>query len=563
MSSSFDQTSFGKFVLKGRDALAVLQRLCANEIDVPVGKMVYTAMLNARGGFESDLTVIRSRRREFFIVTGSAQTTRDAAWIERHIDADEHAALVDVTGGYSVISVMGPKAEALLGRLSSDDLSKAGMPFAMTQEIDVGHARVRAARMSYVGGPGYELYVTADQCVTLYDALTGAGGEFGLRDAGYYTIDALRIEAGRRAWGAELSPDETPWEAGLAFAVKMDKPAPFIGRDALVRDRRPPITKRLVLLSFDDSAAFPWGGEPMLMNGASVGEITSAGYSRRHGRALAMGIRAHRSPADRRGAARRALAGRHRRRARSPSRRTSSCHDLHAQLMPRRDAGIGPPTRTIARSRARPRASRGLRAARAEELSREPGLPARERRRVQHAALDPAAADPAADRAQPLRRRVAAAVDARALPRTARPRPGDRRSSRSCRCSSRTARSSAGCSSSRSLFFSSLAFTVLENAMSVIFLHRVKVRRRPLVVSLLIPFCYILFLAVGLLLVSLVAGALQAMGTREHRFSRPHGIARRRVSRVLLYLIGVAGEILMLTSIYLVMPVGRLRSRTR
>jgi heterotetrameric sarcosine oxidase gamma subunit len=284
----FDQTSFGKFVLKGRDALAVLQRLCANEIDVPVGKMVYTAMLNARGGFESDLTVIRLAPSEFFIVTGSAQPTRDTAWIERHIGADEHATLVDVTGGYSVISVMGPKAEALLGRVSPDDLSKAGMPFAVTREIDVGHARVRAARMSYVGGPGYEVYVTADQCLTLYDALKDAGAEFGLRDAGYYTIDALRIEAGRRAWGAELSPDETPWEAGIAFAVKMDKTSPFIGRDALVARPASAATKRLVLLSFDDPAAFPWGGEPVLMNGESVGEITSAGYSRRHGRALAM-----------------------------------------------------------------------------------------------------------------------------------------------------------------------------------------------------------------------------------------------------------------------------------
>ena len=284
----FDQTSFGKFVLKGRDALALLQRLCANEIDVPVGRMVYTAMRNAHGGFESDLTIIRLGPCEFFIITGSAQPTRDAAWIERHTGGDEHAALFDVTGGYSVVSVMGPKAEALLARLSPDDLSKAGMPFATTREIDVGHARVRAARMSYVGGPGYELYVTTDQCLTLYDALTGAGADFGLRDAGYYTIDALRIEAGRRAWGAELSPDETPWEAGLGFAVKIDKASAFIGRDALLDRPASATAKRLVLLSFDEPAAFPWGGEPVVMNGARVGEITSAGYSRRHRRALAM-----------------------------------------------------------------------------------------------------------------------------------------------------------------------------------------------------------------------------------------------------------------------------------
>ena len=285
----FDQTSFAKFVLKGRDALAVLQRLCANEIDVPIGRMVYTAMLNQRGGFESDLTITRLARETFFILTGSGQATRDAAWIERHIATHEFAALVDVTSAYSVISLMGPKSEALLGALSPDDLSKSGLPFAMTAEIDVGHARVRAARMSYVGGPGYEMVVPTDQCVTLYDALWSAGTAFGLRDAGYYTIDALRIEAGRRAWGPELSPDETPFEAGLAYAVKLDKPVPFIGRDALLRQQAEGARKRLVLFTFDDPAAFPWGGEPILMDGANVGELTSAGYSRKFGRAIAMG----------------------------------------------------------------------------------------------------------------------------------------------------------------------------------------------------------------------------------------------------------------------------------
>ena len=285
----FDQTSFAKLVLKGRDALPVLQRLCANEIDVPVGRMVYTAMLNERGGFESDLTITRLGADAFFILTGSAQATRDADWIERHIGEGEFAALVDVTSAYSLLSVMGPKAEALLRRLSPDDLSRAGMPFSTTRQIDVGHARVRAARMSYVGGPGYELTVLSDLCLTLYDALGSAAAEFGLKDAGYYTIDALRIEAGRRAWGAELGPDETPWEAGLGYAVKLDKPAAFIGREALQRQRAEGLRKRLVLFTFDDPAAFPWGGEPILMDGRSVGELTSAGYSRKHGRSVAMG----------------------------------------------------------------------------------------------------------------------------------------------------------------------------------------------------------------------------------------------------------------------------------
>ena len=285
----FDQTSFSKFVLKGRDALAVLQRLCANEIDVPVGRMVYTAMLNARGGFESDLTVIRTGVDEFFIVTGSAQTTRDFAWIDRAIGESERAALVDVSAGYCVLSVMGPKAEALLTALSADDVSRAAMPFSTTREIDVGYARVRAARMSYVGGPGYELYVGADQCLTLYDALWSVGAQFGLKDAGYYTIDALRIEAGRRAWGAEISPDDTPWDAGLGYAVRLEKPSPFIGREALEKNPPTAARKRLVIFTFDDEQAFPWGGEPILMDGRNVGELTSAGYSRKLGRAVAMG----------------------------------------------------------------------------------------------------------------------------------------------------------------------------------------------------------------------------------------------------------------------------------
>jgi 4-methylaminobutanoate oxidase (formaldehyde-forming) len=170
------------------------------------------------------------------------------------------------------------------------------MPFSTTREIDVGYARVRAARMSYVGGPGYELYVPAEQCVTLYDALRSEGTAFGLRDAGYYTIDALRIEAGRRAWGAELSPDETPWQAGLAYAVKLDKPATFIGRDALVKARDEPLLKRLLAFAFEDPAAFPWGGEPILVDGQPVGELSSAGYSGQAGRAVALGYARLESP---------------------------------------------------------------------------------------------------------------------------------------------------------------------------------------------------------------------------------------------------------------------------
>jgi glycine cleavage system aminomethyltransferase T/glycine/D-amino acid oxidase-like deaminating enzyme len=275
----YDQTSFSKLLLQGRDALAVLQRLCANEMDVPIDKMVYTAMLNARGGFESDLTVIRQATDRFLIVTGSAQTVRDFDWISRHIEPHEHAMLTDVSAMFSVLSVMGPKARELLARVSPDDLSPEALKFSWTKEIDIGFARVRAARMSYVGGPGWELYTPIEMARHVYLALMEAGRDLGLRDAGYYALDALRIEQGRRAWGAELGPDESPWEAGLAFSVKLDKPADFIGSQALLTSRGQPLRKKLVTLVFDDPQVYAWGGEAILLNGESVGEISSVGWS--------------------------------------------------------------------------------------------------------------------------------------------------------------------------------------------------------------------------------------------------------------------------------------------
>lgn len=285
----YDQTSFSKLLLQGRDALAVLQRLCANDIDVAVDRMVYTAMLNTRGGFESDLTVMRLGAERFLIITGSAQTTRDADWIGRHIGRDEFAVLTDVTNQYAVLSVMGPKAAELLGRLTPDDLSRAALPFSTTREIDLGHARVRAARMSYVGGPGYELYVPIEMARHVYLALHEAGAGLGLVDAGYYALDALRIEQGRRAWGAELGPDETPWEAGLGFAVKCDKGVDFIGRAALLAARSEPLRKKLVSVVFDDASRYAWGGESILLDGHSVGELSSVGWSPLAGACVGLG----------------------------------------------------------------------------------------------------------------------------------------------------------------------------------------------------------------------------------------------------------------------------------
>ena len=289
----YDQTSFGKLLVQGRDAIAVLQRLCANEMDVAPGRMVYTPMLNERGGHESDVTVTRLGIDRFLVVTGSAQSTRDLDWIERHLGANEIAVVTDVGAMTSVLSLMGPNARALLGRVGAPETFEAIGPeslrFSTTREIDLGFARVRAARMSYVGGPGYELYVPVEMARHVWLALHEASEGLGLADAGYYALDALRIEAGRRAWGAELGADETPFEAGTAFAVKLAKRDDFIGRAALLAAQPRPLSKRLVTVVLDDAAAYAWGGETLVVAGEPVGELTSAGWSAAAGRCVGLG----------------------------------------------------------------------------------------------------------------------------------------------------------------------------------------------------------------------------------------------------------------------------------
>jgi glycine cleavage system aminomethyltransferase T/glycine/D-amino acid oxidase-like deaminating enzyme len=294
----YDQTSFGKILLQGSDALAVLQRLCANEMDVTPGRMVYTPMLNERGGFESDVTVTRLAPDRFLIVTGSAQAPRDIDWIERHVRAGESAVVTDASGMSSVLSLMGPNARALLGRVGApetfDAIGPEQLRFSTTREIDLGYARVRAARMSYVGGPGYELHVPVEMArhvyLALHEASDGLGVDgAGLADAGYYALDALRIEAGRRAWGAELGADETPFEAGSMFAVKLGKRDEFIGRAALLALQSLPLRKRLVTIVLDDADAYAWGGETIVVTGEPVGELSSAGWSAAAGRCIGLG----------------------------------------------------------------------------------------------------------------------------------------------------------------------------------------------------------------------------------------------------------------------------------
>jgi sarcosine dehydrogenase len=285
----FDQSSFSKFRLEGPDAEALLQRLCANDVAVPPGRIVYTAMLNEHGGFESDLTVTRLAEYVYLVVTGAAQTTRDFHWIKSHCPDGARATLTDVTGSYAVLGVMGPRARDLLARLTSADLSNAAFPFATSQEIWLGRSRVRASRITYVGELGWELYVPTEFAAETYDALQEAGADLGLRDAGYYALESLRLEKAYRAWGRELTTDDTPLEAGLGFAVRFDKATSFIGRDALLAQKGAPLTKRLITFVLDDPMAFPLGDEPIWSDGRIVGSTTSAAFGHSLGRAVAMG----------------------------------------------------------------------------------------------------------------------------------------------------------------------------------------------------------------------------------------------------------------------------------
>ncbi len=286
----FDQTSFAKLLVQGRDAANVLNRLCAANIDVEVGRSVYTGMLNPRGGYESDLTVLRLGAEKFLIITGSAQAVHDADWITRNIPPEANAVLTDVTSAYAVLALMGPNARKILGRVTSADLGNTGFPFGTVREIDLGYATGYANRMTYVGELGWELIVPTEFAVTAYEALHDAGRELGLMDCGYYALEALRLEKGYRAWSRELTPDITPFEAGLGFAVAMDKPGGFIGHEALAALKGQPLKGRIVSMTLDGTEATLWGGELVLKDGEPVGDIRSAAFGHSLGRPVMLAM---------------------------------------------------------------------------------------------------------------------------------------------------------------------------------------------------------------------------------------------------------------------------------
>jgi len=257
----FDQSSFGKLIVEGPDASTVLNQICAANIEQPIGKSVYTGMLNDRGGYESDLTVMRLEEQRFLIITGSAQAIIDRDWIRKNTPAKAHCYISDVTSAWCVLSVMGPNARMLLERVSSADLSNQGFPFGTMQQIDVGYATVYANRMSYVGELGWELVIPTEFTVGVYELLHKVGNDLGLSDVGYYALESLRLEKG------------------------------FIGKDALLAYKSLGVKKqRVVQLTVDDNRVQLWGGELVLQKGSTIGEVRSAAFGYTLGTCVALAL---------------------------------------------------------------------------------------------------------------------------------------------------------------------------------------------------------------------------------------------------------------------------------
>ena len=289
----FDLSSFGKFLLQGDDAEAVLNRVSTNDVAVAPGQVVYTQWLNERGGIEADLTVTRLAQDQYLIVTAAASQGRDFYWLRDRIPPDCSAVLTDVTSGWSVLSVMGPESRALLQPLSADDLSNDAFPFGTSREIDLGYARVRATRISYVGELGWELYVPTEFAPGVFDVILEDGAAHGLHLAGYHALNSLRIEKGYRHWGHDITNEDTPLESGLGFTVKWDKAGGFIGREALDEYRNAPLKRRLVQFRLEDPEPMLYHEEPIWREGVRVGRTTSGMYGHTLGGSVGLGYVEH------------------------------------------------------------------------------------------------------------------------------------------------------------------------------------------------------------------------------------------------------------------------------
>jgi 4-methylaminobutanoate oxidase (formaldehyde-forming) len=283
----FDMTSFGKIRVEGRDALLFLQRLCGNDLDVPAGRIVYTQMLNERGGIESDLTVTRLSETAFLLIVPGATLQRDLAWLRKHL-RDEFAVITDVSAAEAVLCLMGPNARKLIQKVSPDDFSNEAHPFGTAREIEIGMGLARAHRVTYVGELGWELYVPTEQAAHVFETIMEAGAETGLKLAGLHALDSCRIEKAFRHFGHDITDEDHVLEAGLGFAVKPDK-GDFIGRDAVLRRKDAGLSRRLVQFRLADPEPLLFHNEAILRDGKIVGTITSGNYGHHLGGAVGLG----------------------------------------------------------------------------------------------------------------------------------------------------------------------------------------------------------------------------------------------------------------------------------
>ncbi len=283
----YDMSSFGKLRVEGPEACAFLNRICGAEMDVAPGRIVYTQFLNAGGGIEADVTVTRLSETTYLVVTPALTRLADETWMRRHL-GDTRAVITDMTAAETVIAVMGPKARDLMQRVSPNDFSNANNPFGTAQQVEIGMALARVHRVSYVGELGWEVYVSTDMALHVFDALNAARVEMGGRLCGLHMMDSCRMEKGFRHFGHDITCEDHVLEAGLGFAVKTDK-ADFIGRDAVLRKREAGLSKRLVQFKLCDPAPLLYHAEPILREGQVMGYITSGSYGHHLGAAMGMG----------------------------------------------------------------------------------------------------------------------------------------------------------------------------------------------------------------------------------------------------------------------------------
>ena len=284
----FDQSSFAKFLMVGRDAETALSWICANDVAKAPGQLIYTQMLNDRGGIECDLTAGRLSPTEYYIVTGTGFATHDFDWISRSIPDGLDARLIDVTSSNAVLSVMGPRSREVLQALTDHDMSNEAFPFGKVKRITVAGAPVLALRVTYVGELGFELHIPVEFALSVYDALMEAGQQYGIANAGYRAIESLRLEKGYRAWGAEIGPDHSPLVAGLAWSVKLKSSTPFQGRTALEAQATKKLPRLLAGFTADPSIVL-LGRETIYRDGKRVGWLTSGGYGYTVGRSIGYG----------------------------------------------------------------------------------------------------------------------------------------------------------------------------------------------------------------------------------------------------------------------------------